>query len=95
MLEMVDAKMKVFWVGLMLGETNGVPKYGQYHVIVGVKSMEEAHRKLLARKLYEYSTSTFLRNYGSETGNEKDISRASDGSIWARPLDGDNYVKLA
>lgn len=79
--------MKVFGVGLMLSETDAVSKYGQYRVIVGAKSMNEAHRKLLARKLYNYSSSTFLRNYGCETANEKELELASDGSIWVRLLD--------
>lgn len=79
--------MKVFGIAIMLGPSDGVPKYGQYRLVVGAKSMEEAHRKLLANALYTYSTSTFLRNYGSETANDKEVALASDGTIWARPLD--------
>ena len=95
--------MKVFGITMMFREKDlwmFLPLRPRTHyqarVIVGAKSLEEAHRKPKRLKVfgYDYGSSSWLRDYSSETGNEKEIALSSDGSIWVRLLDeSTEYVK--
>ena len=62
----------------------------QVRIICGCTSMADANRKCEALGL---GSRVFESGYTTETGNEKELSLAMDGSVWVK-LDS-SYVNVA